>query len=396
MVINKKTLNNWQDRDNFQAHSRKYTYLPMDHSEDNYNQSNAFGNSIINVDDFIANLVNNLSHQMNGDQYRAIIDKYKHNKYSFIMSKDKNDKYYGFDDKCDANPTMNIIIIDNVKQSVNEQESKADIEDKDTFPIIVRFGKENEWGNTSYSGNTGWLFRNDSMSGNNHWGAWGLGKGSNSNSNTTNASVNNYKKIGSRGYSFRPYQERSSKGRKRIYHQHISMATETVFVTKSSEELRFEDQYGEPAAPGNDALVSSNNNNNAWGSSKYVEMSIKRNINDDSWEMGYPFKIWITKDMKASDIYQKFVNYDDQKKLQIQSCLVNGIEMEADDVIFEKIHESEVEHKTHQLVILLRKISKDAFDFDFKYQFEWTFEDDKDKNDNKNEENDTENVTKDD
>lgn len=100
----------------------------------------------VNVCDFIKNVMDILSHPMNRDQYKLILDKYNddQNKYSFvIMNGNSVSKYQCFDtkDECELYAKdeglcqANIVIIDNIGCFDEEKE------DKDKLSIIVRFGK---------------------------------------------------------------------------------------------------------------------------------------------------------------------------------------------------------------------------------------------------------------
>ena len=65
---------------------------------------------------------------------------------------------------------------------------------------------------------------------------------------------------------------------------------------------------------------------------------------------------------------------------------MNDIEINANEVIFDRIHGNNGEYRTNVLVILLTQINE--LDFSFNYQFEWKsdewiFENHKDDNDDK-------------
>ena len=97
---------------------------------------------VINVDDFIKYSMNNLSHSMNGNKCKSILDKYydKENKYSFTIIKKSDYKCYVDKDELKFPITtlsgfheINMTIVDNLSDEVHEN----------TYPLIVRFGKAN-------------------------------------------------------------------------------------------------------------------------------------------------------------------------------------------------------------------------------------------------------------
>merc|ERR1712233_26364 len=98
---------------------------------------------------------------------------------------------------------------------------------------------------------------------------WSWGNNNNSSTNNTsnswgtnnqNMNNNNQQRVGTQGYKFKPHTDGNSKSNKKFYYQHICVGN-NAFQSKSSEELRFEDQFGAAAAPGNDAQINGNTNN---------------------------------------------------------------------------------------------------------------------------------------
>ena len=78
-------------------------------------------------------------------------------------------------------------------------------------------------------------------------------------------------------------------------------------------------------------------------------------VDNGPYDIGYPLKIWIARYMNVEDIFPKFMNDQDRKKMKVNSCFINNIRIDANDIIFEKINEN----KTNVLVILLEaKMSK--------------------------------------
>ena len=109
----------------------------------------------IKVKDFIQQMIETLSHPMNGNKYKSIIDKYncnKDKKYSFVMMKpedvnkrnyncyDENDEYIEAIPNSTSNDSVfhtNVFIVEDIKDLF--------IDDKnDTFPVIIRTYREKE------------------------------------------------------------------------------------------------------------------------------------------------------------------------------------------------------------------------------------------------------------
>ena len=191
---------------------------------------------VIDIKDFIDNVIKDLSHPMNGDKYESIINKYndKDNKYSFIlMVFNGTPKFYGDKDECDVHHgslEISIVIIDNIYELMhdNDDERKMEIEtdnndNDDTFPIIIRF------------------------------------------------------------------------------------------ISKDNKRVNYQNHVISP------------------------------------FPIGYPFKTYATKNMNAMDIYNKFIG--DKKKYEIDSCSLNHIKINVDDIIFGLKSEKTM----NQLVIDLTK-----------------------------------------
>eukprot|EP01083_Nonionella_stella_P177690 625326_1 len=117
--------------------------------------------------------------------------------------------------------------------------------------------------NTSAWGSTNTTNNNNNNTSNNSW-SWGNNNNSSSNTNNNNNNntwgnsnnnstnmTNNNQRIGTKNYKFKPHNESNSKSGKKFYYQHICVGNQ-AFLSKSSEELRFEDQFQQLAAPGTD------------------------------------------------------------------------------------------------------------------------------------------------
>ena len=89
------------------------------------------------------------------------------------------------------------------------------------------------------------------------------------------------------------YQQTNSKNLKKFYYQHLSVGDHhnpntNPFGHKSAEELRFEDQYRNIAAPGDDVQIPENQynennmiNNNTKNNSSDIWLFTKNSIKDD-------------------------------------------------------------------------------------------------------------------
>ena len=84
----------------------------------------------------------NLSHSMNGDKYKSVLDKYniEDDKYSFIIMSGNGDKdctcYSGIDEyEVHCKYEVNVAIIDNIKDQLMDDntESETNGKDGDTF-----------------------------------------------------------------------------------------------------------------------------------------------------------------------------------------------------------------------------------------------------------------------
>lgn len=109
----------------------------------------AQNNATINVKGFVKNMMEVLSHPINGNKYQSIIDKYNNNKdetYSFIMMKEKGKNHFDniscYDENDEYDQKMseigecltNVFIVKNIKHLfMNEDEEKVD-----SFSILIQ------------------------------------------------------------------------------------------------------------------------------------------------------------------------------------------------------------------------------------------------------------------
>eukprot|EP01084_Bolivina_argentea_P004223 8040_1 len=92
--------------------------------------------------------------------------------------------------------------------------------------------------------------------------------------NTSSTNTNN---ISTKGYKFKPHQNKDDKKGKTFYFQHICVGC-SMFEGKSPEELRFEDQFAETASNANEPKTNFNNDTNA--------NIIDNTSNNNQWNFG--------------------------------------------------------------------------------------------------------------
>ena len=78
------------------------------------------------------------------------------------------------------------------------------------------------------------------------------------------------------------------------------------------------------------------------------------------YDFGYPFKIWITKNMNAMNIYNEFLSDEFKKKYNIRSCYLNNEKTKIKHIIFD----SAANKKINQLIIVLAEVVSMKWTFD--------------------------------